>query len=276
MLKKLLLSVTMLITLAGCTEIIEPGHIGVLVQNPYIFGSQGVNMDEVYPEGRHVVALTSYFVQYNAQPIQKEEVFDDMPTVKQTPVDFKAIVRYKIQPDKANILHKRFSKDFYDINLKKDFQNMLRDFTREHTVQDLTTNQQVTSDGEIDVFNKMTELVIEKDIPITILAVTIGAIMPPEEVLIETSRTEAQTQRASTENSRAVAETNRKAAETNKALADKAYMNEMGMTASEYLQRLKIETDREIIETIKKKDNVNIIFTMGGTQPTLTYPGNKK
>lgn len=275
MIKKLALSVALLFSLAGCTDIVDPGHVGVLVQNPYLFGSQGVDTKEVYPEGRHVVAFTSYMVQYNTQPIQKEEDFDDLPTAKQTPVDFKAIVRYKIHPEKANLLHQNFSSNFYEINLRKDFQNMLRDFAREHTVQELTTNQQVTAEGEYEVFNKMTALVVEKNIPIDILAVTIGAIMPPEEVLNETSRTEAQTQRASTENSRAIAETNRKQAEINKALADKAYMSEMGMTPTEYLKRLKIETDREIIDMIKNKKNVNIIFTMGGTQPTLTYPGNK-
>lgn len=275
MFKKIILSICIVLSLAGCTDVVDPGHVGVLVRNPYIFGDSGVDMEQTYPEGRHVLAFTSYMVQYNAQPIQQEEIFDDMPTIKQTPVDFKAIIRYKIDPNKANSVHKNFSKDFYDINLKKDFQNMLRDFARVNTVQDLTTNQQVTADGEVDVFKKMSEIVIAKKIPIEIMAVTIGAIMPPEEVLIETARTEAQTQRATTELSRAMAETNRKDAETNKAQADKAYMAEMGMTPSEYLQRLRIETDREIIETIKKKENVNIIFTMGGTQPSLTYPGKK-
>lgn len=275
MFKKFVLSICIVLSLAGCTDVVDPGNVGVLVRNPYIFGKPGVDLDTTYPEGRHTVAFTSYMVQYNAQPIQQEEVFDDMPTIKQTPVDFKAIIRYKIIPEKANTLHQKFSKDFYKINLQKDFQNMLRDFARENTVQNLTTNQKITSDGEKDIFNKMTEIVVEKNIPIEIMAVTIGAIMPPEEVLMETSRTEAQTQRASTELSRAIAETNRMDAETKKALADKAYMSGMNMSPTEYLQRLRIETDREIIETIKKKENVNIIFTMGGTQPNLTYPGVK-
>jgi regulator of protease activity HflC (stomatin/prohibitin superfamily) len=276
MFKKIVLSFFLVTLLSGCTEIVDPGHIGVLVRNPYIFGVNGVDKIQTYEEGRHVVAFTSYMVQYNIQPIQQEESFNDLSTITSTPVDFKAIIRYKIIPEKANILHSKFSKNVYELNIRKDFQNALRDFTRSKTVQELTRGQTTTDTGEEEVLAKMVKLISEKDIPIQIMAVTIGAISPPEDVLLESARTEAQTQRATTEAQRAIAEEQRQQAETKKALADLAYMSGMNMTATEYLQRLRIETDREIIETIKKKDNVNIIFTMGGSQPTLTYPGNKK
>lgn len=259
--------------LSGCGDVVDPGHVGVYVKNPYTFGEQGVDM-EYYPEGRYYSWPSSYLIQYKIQPIQEEEVFNDISTKNKTPVDFKAIIRYKVIPEKAPILHQNFGLKFYDDNIKKDFQNMLRDFAREHDITQLTTDKSVTGKGEDEILKNITALVEEKGVPIHIMAVTIGAIIPPEDVLAETSRTEAQNQRASTESSRAAAETARKMAETKKAEADKAYMEEMKMTPTEYLQSRQIEINREIIETIKKKENVNIIFSMGGAQTntSVTQP----
>lgn len=259
--------------LSGCGDVVDPGHVGVYVKNPYTFGEQGVDKD-YYPDGRYYSWPSSYLVQYKIQPIQQEEIFNDISTKNKTPVDFKAVIRYKVIAEKAPILHQNFGVNFYEDNIQKDFQNMLRDFAREHDITELTTDKTVTGKGEEEILANIKELVKEKELPIEIMAVTIGAIIPPEEVLAETSRTEAQNQRASTENSRAAAEIARKDAETKKAQADKAYMEEMKMTPSEYLQSRQIEINREIIETIKKKENVNIIFTMGGSQPntSITQP----
>lgn len=266
------LTLTCMTLLTGCgSEVVEPGFVGVLVKNPYLFGDNGVD-SQVYTEGRHYIALSSNMVMYSTQPRQQEESFNDISTVNSTPVDFKAIIRYQIIPEKANELHPRFGQNFYETNLKKDFQNMLRDFARSHTVKELTTQQTVTDDGERQVYNRMVAIIKEKQIPITIMAVTIGAIMPPEEVLAETARTEAQTQRALTETSRALAEAKRADAESKKAIADKAYMSEMNMTPAEYLTSRRIEIEKEMVDSVKGNKNVNILFTIGGQQPGVTVP----
>lgn len=274
MLKKIFISLCLLATVAltGCTETVPAGYIGVVEKHPY-FVTGGVDT-EVYKGGdRYFLAWTSTMYLYDIKPIQKEESFDNLATIKSTPVDFKAIVRYEIIPEQANIYHAKFGDDMYENNLKKDFQNMLRDFTRQNTVQQLTTDQSVTDKGEDVVYQKMVDIVVAKGIPIRILAVTIGAIMPPDDVLAESSRTEAQAQRSLTEKARASAEEDRKQAETNKALADHAYMNEMKMTPNEYLRGREIEIQKEIVEVVKKKDNVNMLVVVGGSLPPgVTVP----
>lgn len=272
MLKRIVGTLAILSTLAvtGCSEVVDPGHVGVVVKNPYTFGSSGVMPDAVV-EGRHFVAPTTTIIPYNTQPIQKDETFNDMVTSTRTPVDFKAIIRYEIIPEKAPILHSKFGVDFYRVNIQRDFQNKLRDFAQRHTIQELTTDPDVSNKGEETVFNAMKSLIKEREIPIRVLAVTIGAIAPPEEVLIETARTEAQNQRSLTEDARANAELNRLQAEKNKALADKAYMKEMNMSPSEYLQSRQIEINKEMIDVVKNKPNVNILFTMGSS-PNVTVP----
>jgi hypothetical protein len=265
MLKKIFASLVLLasVALSGCSETVDAGFVGVLERHPYI-GTGGVDK-EVYKGGdRYFISPTSMMHIYDIKPVQKEEAFNDLATINSTPVDFKAVVRYELIPEKAYIYHESFGNAMYDNNLKKDFQNMLRDFARQHTVKELTTNQAVTDSGEDAVYKKMVDIVVAKGIPVRILAVTIGAIMPPDEVLAETSRTEAQIQRALTENSREAAEIQRKAAETKKAEADNEYMSKMKMTPEQYLRGREIDNQREIVETVKKKDNVNMLIVLGG------------
>lgn len=274
MLKKIFASIVLLasVALSGCSETVDAGFVGVLERHPYI-GKGGVDT-EVYKGGdRYFISPTSIMHIYDIKPIQKEESFNDLATINSTPVDFKAVVRYEIIPEKAFVYHESFGNSMYENNLKKDFQNMLRDFARQHTVKELTTKQSVTDSGEDAVYKKMADIVVTKGIPVRILAVTIGAIMPPDEVLAETARTEAQIQRALTENSRAAAETQRKSAETNKALADKEYMTQMNMTPEQYLKGREIEIQKEIVEVVKKKDNVNMLVVVGGSLPQgVTVP----
>ena len=245
---------------------------GVLEKHPFV-GSGGVEQ-QVYKGGdRYYISPTSIMHIYDIKPSQKEEAFNDLATINSTPVDFKAIVRYELIPEQAYIYHEKFGNSMYENNLKKDFQNMLRDFARQHTVKELTTKQEVTDAGEDAVYKRMVDIVVAKGIPVRILAVTIGAIMPPDEVLAETARTEAQIQRALTEDSRADAEKKRKQAETNKADADNEYMTKMKMTPEQYLKGREIEIQKEIVEVVKKKDNVNMLVVVGGSLPQgVTVP----
>lgn len=274
MIKKIFASIVLLasVALSGCSETVDASFVGVLEKHPFI-GSGGVD-HQVYKGGdRYYISPTSMMHIYDIKPIQKEEAFNDLATINSTPVDFKAIVRYELIPEQAYIYHEKFGNSMYENNLKKDFQNMLRDFARKHTVKELTTKQEVTDAGEDAVYKRMVDIVVAKGIPVRILAVTIGAIMPPDEVLAETARTEAQIQRALTENSRADAETKRKQAETNKALADNEYMTKMNMSPEQYLKSREIEIQKEIVEVVKKKDNVNMLVVVGGSLPQgVTVP----
>lgn len=274
MIKKIFASIVLLasVALSGCSETVDASFVGVLEKHPFI-GSGGVD-HQVYKGGdRYYISPTSMMHIYDIKPIQKEEAFNDLATINSTPVDFKAIVRYELIPEQAYIYHEKFGNSMYENNLKKDFQNMLRDFARKHTVKELTTKQEVTDAGEDAVYKRMVDIVVAKGIPVRILAVTIGAIMPPDEVLAETARTEAQIQRALTEDSRADAEKKRKQAETNKADADNEYMTKMKMTPEQYLKGREIEIQKEIVEVVKKKDNVNMLVVVGGSLPQgVTVP----
>lgn len=255
--------------LSGCSETVESGNVGVFVMKSY-FEKGGVSNEVAYP-GRYFVAPTTELVEYNVQPFKEDEKFHDLITSENVPVSFQASIQMQLIPEKIPELHAKFGPNYYANIIQRQFQNLVRDFARRHTVFELTTNTSVTNNGQEAIKQEVIKMIEKEQLPVNIKGVTIGAVSPPQEVLEETSRTAAQNQRALTEDSRAKAELSRKNAEVNKALADKAYMSEMNMTPSEYLQGKAIDINREMVDSIKGSKNVNILFSIGGNSPIPTF-----
>lgn len=249
--------------LTGCSQTVDPGSVGVLVYKPYLFGQGGVDNTVVQP-GRVFTALTTELVQYSTRPVQIDEQFTDLITTQNVPVSFDSYIQFHIIAEKAGDLHQKFGTNAYTDKLKQPFRTMVRDFARAHTVFELTTDAKITSEGQDAILKEIVKLVQKDNIPIVIDNVVIGAVRPPKEVLEETSRTQAQQQRVQTENARATAELSRAHAEENKAIADKGYATKFGMTAQEFLAYRRIENQREIIEIVKDKKDVNVLLSLGG------------
>lgn len=260
--------------LTGCTQTVEAGSVGVVITKPYIFGAAGVD-PEPMQVGRGYFAPSTELVLYSVQPRRLDEKFSNLITKQNVPVSFDAYIQFHVIPEKVPMLHQKFGIRFYENNLEQPFRTMVRDFARTHTVFELTTDVKVTNEGQDTIFKELVEKVKKDGMPIVIDSIVIGAVMPPKEVLDETARTQAQQQRIQTENARAVAELSRKEAEQNKALADKAYAGTFGMTAREFLTYRSIENQREMIEVVKDKSNVNVVVQaggLGGSEVTPTYP----
>ena len=73
-----------------------------------------------------------------------------------------------------------------------------------------------------------------------------------------------QIQNKRTQTERVKAEEQRAAAEQAKAVADKAYMREMQFTTAEYLKLREIEIEKEKVDMVKDKNQVNVTMLMGG------------
>lgn len=264
MYRSLMIAVVALLPfLTGCTKSVDPGNVGVIVEKPYIFGSGGVNPTPMQV-GRSFFAPSTDVVEYSIQPRRIDEKFTNLITKQNVPVSFDAYIQFHIIGERAPELHQKFGPQFYENNLEQPFRTMVRDFARSHTVFELTTDAKITSEGQDTIYQELVKQVKKDNMPIVIDSIVIGAVMPPKEVLDETSRTQAQQQRVQTENARADAELSRKKAEENKALADKAYASTFGMSAREFLTYRSIENQREMIEIVKDKQNVNVLVQAGG------------
>jgi regulator of protease activity HflC (stomatin/prohibitin superfamily) len=264
--------------MSGCSQTVDAGNVGVAIEKPYFFGSGGVE-HEVYQPGRYYFAPSTELVEYNTQPKRQDEAFHDLITKQNVPVSFDAYIQYHIIGEQAWDLHQNFGQNYYSNKLQQPFRTMVRDFARGHTVFELTTDPNITNIGQTQIKDELSKLVVSDKLPIVIDSVVIGAVSPPKEVLDETARTAAQQQRIQTETARAAAEASRKQAETNKALADKAYADSFGMNAREFLTYRSIENQREMIDIIKDKNNVNILVQTGamgmGGQEAMPVVGVK-
>ena len=252
---------------SGCsTNIVEPGHEGILITNPIFFGKEGVHQEPLNV-GRHYLALTSNFVQISVRPSVVTEKFDDLITKDNNPVDFDVSITYEVIAGKTPVLYEKFGNRWYNNNIQPQLRNIVRDNAKGHTMFELTSDPTVTSKLENMVGDSIINFIKRKNIPITILNVAVGKVSPPQDVIAETAKTAAQIQRVKTENERVKAEFARAAAEKAKADADRAYVTSSGMTIDQYLKLRELEIHKEKIQLIKDKNNVSII--LGDVTPTM-------
>lgn len=255
------------IALTSCSLVQpNPGEEDVLVYKP-IFGHGGIDETPI-SNGTCWVVFTTEHKPFTMTPQTITEDFENMIPSDNTPVSFSAYLKVQIKKGESPALYKNFGEKWYENNLKPSFRTMVRDKASAFKMFDLASKRDISAKLEQDIFKDFTEYVKKSGLPIDVLQVSIGAITPPEQVLTETKLTAAQNQSVLTQSARATAELSRKQAEINKAIADEAYMKQMGMNYDQYLHLRQLEIEKEKVELIKDNKNVTIIF---GTIPP-TYP----
>jgi regulator of protease activity HflC (stomatin/prohibitin superfamily) len=264
--KYLIVALLALMYLSSCGPAsIEAGNEGVMVMKPWFFGHGGVSHESI-STGLIWKVWTTDVYEYNLKPVQSDEQFDNIVTLDNNPVDFHAYIELQLMEGKAWELHERWGSAFYANKIQEKFRFEIRNQCRHYTMFDLTTNGDVVVMIAGKVLFIMKEYVKEQDMPLLINRVTIGKVYPPKEVIDETIKTAAQVQRVKTETSRATAELSRYQAEVNKAKADRAYALQFGMTNNEYLKLRQLEIQKEMLEIVKGKENVNTILNFGENQ----------
>jgi len=265
---KLLTVALLTILLAGCGSVSPgAGEVAVLVKQPIIFGSGGVD-NAIYRTGLHWHAFSTTGFIVKTTPQQITEVFDDLITSDNVPVDFNAYFKYQVVDSAAPILFSNFGgRGWYARNVKERFRTLIRSFAKTQPLFKLTTDEKVIIKMQAKVHKQIKLYVKKRSIPIHVLEVIVGKVSPPAAVVKQTEKTAAQKQRLLTEKQRAKAELSRKEAEQNKALADKAYLVKFGMTVPQYLKLRSLEIEEQRIEMVRHHDNVSII--MGNVTPVL-------
>lgn len=101
----------------------------------------------------------------------------------------------------------------------------------------------------------------QKEMPVVIKEVIIGKATPNKEQLGEMNRTAKVVQAKQTQEREYEVQVAREKAERQKAKADKAYMQEMNLTASQFI-------NLKWIETVSNKNGANIdVMVGGGSEP---------
>ncbi|MCK9574790.1 MAG: SPFH domain-containing protein [Candidatus Pacearchaeota archaeon] len=272
--KKLILilaATCMLFSLQSCYQVKpDPGQESVLVYKPIIFGHGGVD-DYAINTGSTWCMFSTDHQEFVITPVMYTEDFTNMIPADNTPVSFSAYITLRIQTGKTPRLYKDFGIAWYLNNVQSTFRTMVRDKSCIYKMFELSSNRMISTQIETKLFDGMVAYVKSINLPVDVVKVSIGAITPPDQVLTETKNTAAQNQSVLTQNARATAELSRKQAEINKAIADKAYMNQMGMTIAEYTHIRQLEITKEQVELLKDHKNVTITFIQGANVPA-TFP----
>lgn len=267
-LKFIAVLVIMLTTMTSCYRVTPDGdEESVLIKKPYFFGHGGVEPMPV-STGSTWVAWSTDHVEFNITPLTITEEFKNMIPKDNTPISFDAYLKIQVQQGKTPSLYQNFGIKWYEKNLQATFRTLVRDRASAYEMFELASKREISSRLEKEIYKEMVTYAATLKLPVTIMQVSMGAITPPEQVLNETKNTAAQNQSKLTQTARAAAELSRKQAEINKAIADRAYMAQMGMTIPEYLALRHIEIEKEKVELIKDHDNVSIIFGGSGSTDT--------
>jgi len=267
--KKLIIMITIIGLAFMNTACISPskvnaGEEGVLIYQPWILGHGGVDSFPITTGLTWIVWSTSV-VRYNIKPMKATESFEDITASDNVAIDFNSYITLQIHKGKSPILHELSGKEWYGNKVKDYYRTVVRNEARIRSSIDLRTKPSVILSAQENIYSKMSAYFKSIDLPISVVKVVIGKVVPPQEVLDEAERTAAQKQRNATEKARASAELDRKQAETNKALADKAFAKEFDMTTAQFLQNKKLDIMQKAVSS--KKANVSFIINASNSVP---------
>lgn len=251
--------------ITGCNySSVDAGEEAVLVYQPWFFGHGGVDSQPV-STGATWTAWSTSVERYNIKPEKKKETFIDLTASDNVAIDFDVYLTLQIQKGNTPILHELSGRKWYENKVKDTFRAYVRNEARTKSSIELRTNETVISGTQEKIKQLMVAYIKEIQLPVSVIKVNIGKVVPPQEVLAEAARTAAQKQRKQTQDQRKLAEDARKNAETSAALADKAYANEFRMTTEQFLRNKELDIMAKAVES----GSVSLIMNASNAQPMV-------
>lgn len=269
------LSLALALIMSGCQVVsVDADQEGVFIKKPWLFGNGGVDTIPLTSGSCWKVRSTD-FIPFYVSPILFTENFDDIMSDGNTPVDLSASILLKIKKGETPKLIMKFGhENWYAYNIQKEFRRYVRDEISKHKLFDLTSNREIYVNIEKIVLDNVRLLIESMDMPIDAVSVVVDRAKPNKGVMDEIDRTAIEEQAQKTEEQKKLKEEFRKQSEMKRAEADKAYQNEMNLTADQYIRLRGLEIEKEKIEMIKGKQNVSVSILMGG-EAFPTYSLNK-
>ena len=232
----------------------------VLIYKPWFLGHGGVDEDAV-ESGLTWCWWSTHSETFKIIPFKHQVDMDDLFSDDNTPLDFHTIIITQIVKGKSPILLQNYGTDWFNTNLYNYYCNLVRDHISQHSPFDLMSNRAILNEIDAKVLKQMQDYVAhlskEKEFPVIIKQVTIGKATPNKEQLEEMNKTAKAVQAKQTQEREAEVQLAREKAEKQRAIADKAYMNALGISIIQYIELRKWEV-------IEKKNGANIDVVVGG------------
>ena len=248
----------------GCTTV-DADEETVLIDKPWFFGHGGVQKKAV-ETGLEWIWWSTDTETFKIIPIKHQVDMNDLFSDDNTPLDFHTIIITQIEKGKTPILLQNYGVDWFNTNIYNEYCNLVRDHISQHSPFDLMSNRAILNEIDTKVLKQMQEFVAklskEKEFPIIIRQVTIGKATPNDKQLEEMNNTAKAVQAKQTQEREAEVQLAREKAERQRAKADKAYMEEMHLSTSDFISL-------KWIETIAAKDGANIDVLVGGNSTSM-------
>jgi len=178
--------------ITGCTlSTIEAGEEGVMTYQPYIFGSGGVDNNPIVA-GAIWTALSTKVDRYNIKPVKHKERFIDLTASDNVAIDFDVYLTLQIQKGKTPQLHELSGKEWYSNKVSDTFRAFVRNEARTKSSIQLRTNEKIIVETQNEIKRLMINYIEEINLPVNVVKVNIGKVIPPNEVLAEAAETAAQ------------------------------------------------------------------------------------
>lgn len=235
---------------------------GVFVLQPWFFGHGGVSQRPL-TEGSTWRVWSTRFVKFKVVPVRYDESFDDDAfSDDNTPLDVTAYLTVQIQRGKTPELLQKFGENWFENNLRVKFRTLIRGEICKYSMYDLVSNRDCLLNINKTIYEDISKYVKTMNIPVTICSVDVNKVKPNAGVLNEMNETAVQIQGKQTQLRRTEMEKVRTEAEAQRARADKAYREEMGLTADQFIALQWVETAQ------KNGASVDILVgSGGGTDP---------
>ena len=248
----------------GCTTV-DADEETVLIDKPWFFGHGGVQKKAV-ETGLEWIWWSTDTETFKIIPIKHQVDMNDLFSDDNTPLDFHTVIITQIEKGKTPILLQNYGVDWFNTNIYNEYCNLVRDHISQHSPFDLMSNRAILNEIDTKVLKQMQEFVAklskEKEFPIIIRQVTIGKATPNEKQLEEMNNTAKAVQAKQTQEREAEVQLAREKAERQRAKADKAYMEEMHLSTSDFISL-------KWIETIAAKNGANIDVLVGGNSTSM-------
>lgn len=253
-----------LLLTASCNPAkVDAGEEGVFVMKPWFFGHGGVDYEPVRT-GLSWEAWSTKCYTFKIVPVQYDEPFSDIMSSDNTPVDLTAHALIRIKPGQTPLLLEKFGTNWYQNDIQKDFCNEVRNEISKWPMMQLTCKREIYDNMSKKIEEVLNKKIQKDGIPIDLMKVIIDKASPTKEVMEEYNHTAAQIQAKQTQQAAAQMQVARKDAETKRAEADDAYRMKMGLDAEQYIKLRSLEIEKEKVDMIRNKGNVNVTMLMGG------------
>ncbi|MCK4442587.1 MAG: SPFH domain-containing protein [Sulfurovaceae bacterium] len=244
---------------------VDAGEEAVVIKKPWFFGEKGVQK-QVISTGTIWGVRSSEIKIISLKPFNIEELFHNVFTKDNIPIDFNVTITFKNQKGKGAILVEKFrnNKQWYKNLLSKPIHNTTEISIKKNTFDDIYYKSNRLEELRKAIIYGVRYLLKDKAIPVNLINVTINKITPPKELIKTAIDKKVEKEKIEFHKLR------RKAQELS-AKADKAYMKEMNMTPSEYIKMREIELNtkklsnqRYAIEKAKDSNgSIKIVIDMG-------------